>query len=88
MSQAGLVEELGRTQPSERLCLNSHGIDLLHQAGDQYTATIEQLHSNHRDHLHISNNSHVMGPSMFRDDKVLNFGQWLNALRQVAIFDS
>ena len=52
MSQAGLVEELGRAQPSERLCLNSHGIDLLHQEGDQqlhcYTA---QLHRHHRDHL-------------------------------------
>ena len=63
MSQAGLVEELGRAQPSEILCLNSHGIDLLHQEGDQCTASIEQLHPNHRDHLHISNNSHVMGPS-------------------------
>ena len=88
MSQAWLLEELGRAQPSERLCLNSHGIDLLHMEGDQYTATIEQLHPNHRDHLHISNNSHVMGPSMFRDDKVLNLGQWLNALKQLAIFYS
>ena len=49
-----LVERLGRAQPSERLCLNSHGIDLLHQEGEThcmhcYTASSSSQRSTYID---------------------------------------